>query len=340
MASSNIRFSRLLSQLQPHPCTLPPIISLRQKARVTTSPIDSNPNNATQFDTSTLQKKLQETISSFIVNTGNSNQTSNYSTEYIMNLFEKWFDIACECHPTMIQNPNAMCLSTLLIENSNNNNNNNNQSIRYPDSRFVLLKRYNKNTGDFIFYTNYNSNKSIQIQNNPFVSLCFYWDCLNASVRIRGDILLLPKKEWLNKDAKNQISNNKIDDVNEEIVHARYQRLIESSDEYWNSRPFESRIASYTSDQSSKLDKKDGLEKKQQKNFAKYQSNVGVPRPDNWGAYVVRCKRIEFWKGEKFRFHDRVVFDRIENDDSRNDWKQNVLLEKSKAKWKVSLLQP
>ena len=139
-------------------------------------------------------------------------------------------------------------------------------------SRVVLIKEIT-NLG-LVFYTNYNSVKASQILNNNNVSLCFFWSKMERQIRING------------------------------IVE---KTSVETSDNYWNSRPLNSRISALFSKQSSEVDKNYDLEKEFQLFKNNFKDKV-VKRPNNWGGYIVMPNKIEFWSGRNSRQHDRFVY--------------------------------
>jgi len=146
-------------------------------------------------------------------------------------------------------------------------------------SRVVLIKNLDK-TG-ITFFTNYNSAKSLAIKANPYVSLLFFWPELERQIRIEGLATMSPKKE---------------------------------SDEYYKSRPTESKIGAWSSPQSEEISSRDWLEKQVKINKKKFGKNP--PRPPFWGGYRVTPELFEFWQGRESRLHDRVCFYSNENESS------------------------
>ncbi|XP_060526611.1 pyridoxine/pyridoxamine 5'-phosphate oxidase [Cylas formicarius] len=146
-----------------------------------------------------------------------------------------------------------------------------------PSCRFVLLKGYGKE--GFRFFTHYTSRKGKELEENPRAALTFYWDHFNRSVRVEGDVEKLP---------------------------------IAVADEYFEKRPFQSQIGALCSDQSKPVAGRHSLVEKENYLKKKY-SDGGVPRPPQWGGYLVKPKVVEFWQGQTDRLHDRIRF-RFPND--------------------------
>jgi pyridoxamine 5'-phosphate oxidase len=138
-------------------------------------------------------------------------------------------------------------------------------------SRIVLLKEFGHN--GFVFFTNYLSRKAFQLDTNPNASLLFYWPNQHRQVRIEGTV-------------------EKVSD--------------EESDRYFESRPEESRIGAWASEQSMEIESRGVLEER----FAQFRAKFGnkVPRPPHWGGYSLKPEMFEFWQEGEHRLHDRIVF--------------------------------
>lgn len=147
-----------------------------------------------------------------------------------------------------------------------------------PSSRMVLLKDYDEK--GFVFYTNYGSRKCHDLEENDKVALLFHWNVLQRQIRIEGTV---------------------------EKVSA------EESAEYFHSRDKGSRIGAWASKQSQKY-KYDNELKDRMSHFQDKFSNGEIPHPEFWGGWRVKPEYIEFWQGRANRLHDRVCFEK-ENDE-------------------------
>lgn len=147
-----------------------------------------------------------------------------------------------------------------------------------PSSRMVLLKGLVK--GSFRFFTNYNSLKGKQIKRNPYGSILFFWPELERQVRIQG------KMEKISED---------------------------DSDEYFNSRPLESRISAVISPQSEVIPGRGYLESLMMAKKQELGNDQQITRPKHWGGYDLKPSKIEFWQGRESRLHDRILFLRLRN---------------------------
>lgn len=144
----------------------------------------------------------------------------------------------------------------------------------FPQNRIVLLKFFDEQ--GFVFFTNYESEKGQSIQQNPRVGLHFYWPELERQMRISG---------FAEKTSG------------------------EVSDNYFYSRPPDSQIGAVVSDQSREIPSRKFLEDRF-KNFQKQLKEQPPERPENWGGYLVKPVKMEFWQGRKNRLHDRIVYEK------------------------------
>lgn len=184
-------------------------------------------------------------------------------------IFEAWFADAKASEPN---DPNAMALATAAVDAA-------------PSVRMVLLKGHGPD--GFVFYTNFESRKGLELAANPQVALLFHWKSLRRQVRIEGRIT--------------------------EVTAAE-------ADAYFASRHPESRLGSAASDQSRPLASRDVYLNRVESLRAQYPDG-SVPRPPHWSGYRVTPHAIEFWHDREFRLHERRRFTRL----AEGGWTSSLL---------------
>ena len=184
-------------------------------------------------------------------------------------LFKAWMEEAKKTEPN---DPNALSLATADKDG-------------IPSVRIVLLKDFGKD--GFIFYTNLDSPKSLDIEKNPKAEMCFYWKSLQRQVRVFGSI------------------NKAADEI---------------ADKYFSSRDYDSKIGAWASEQSKILKNRNDLLERIDGFKKTYPENKNVPRPENWSGWILKPTMIEFWLEGPNRIHERLRYNK-----ELNNWVKKLL---------------
>jgi len=144
-----------------------------------------------------------------------------------------------------------------------------------PSARVVLYKGIAKK--GFLFYTNYYSHKARDIAENPYAAAVFYWPLIQKQVRIEGQVELLTREE---------------------------------SESYFSTRPYESKIGAWVSEQSQEIPNREYLLSRYKKYCETFPVEHEVRCPEYWGGYRLVPNRMEFWIAQAHRLHDRFVYSR------------------------------
>ena len=170
-------------------------------------------------------------------------------------VFRAWM---AEAEATEINDPNAVALATASLEG-------------VPSVRMVLLKQVDER--GFVFFTNVESQKGRELEENPVAAMCFHWKSQQRQVRVEGTVTELPGA---------------------------------ATDAYFWSRSRGSQLGASVSRQSRPLESRDALVEMVKEYEAEFPG--GIPRPRYWGGYVLSPRRVEFWQQGEDRLHDRMVF--------------------------------
>lgn len=181
-----------------------------------------------------------------------------------IDMFEAWWNEAMDSEITEV---NAMTVATV--------------KDGIPNARVVLLKAFDER--GFVFFTNYNSQKGHELEENPNACLVIFWKELERQIRITGTV---------------------------------EKTSVQESIDYFNSRPDGSKLGAWSSAQSVVIAGKSWLKETFDYYNERFKRGV-IPKPPHWGGYRVKPATIEFWQGRPNRLHDRLLYTKLEN----GEWK-------------------
>ena len=194
--------------------------------------------------------------------------SSALPTDGPLALFDQWYAEARASEPN---DSNAMALATATPEGR-------------PSVRMVLMRGFDER--GIVFFTNSESQKGIELAENPRAALCFYWESLGKQIRVEGAV---------------------------------EKATDEENDAYWQSRLRDSQLSAWASQQSRELESREVYDAKVVEMIERFGEGE-IPRPEHWYGYRVVPWRIEFWTESRHRMHDREVYEQ-----SGDGWKTFLL---------------
>ena len=182
--------------------------------------------------------------------------------------FRDWLD---EANRLELRNPTAVALATC-------------SAIGRPSVRMVLMRGFDKR--GIVFFTNSESQKGVELAENPHAAICFYWEALGKQIRVEGGV--------------------------EEATDSE-------NDSYWQGRSRDSQLAAWASQQSRPLESREVYDAKVVEMKERFDERA-IPRPAHWYGYRLVPRRFEFWTESRHRMHEREVFEQ-----SAAGWKSFLL---------------